>query len=265
MSVIKNDGGVCDTAGDDTEDTFAPQDIWGWTNFISRSKILKESNHILNDGTLTFFIRIKPNKKHYCLLTKSQPELTLSHNISKLLGDNNTADLAFKVGNSVFYVHQLILNVQAPELFELAEQFNTDNPMAIKDVDPDIFEMMLGHVYGKRIYSDKWKNHDKAILIASGKYGFTALKSEAEAWRVKNLNLTIDNAVDELLYADATHCLDLKKASIKFIVENGEEVLASTSSAKLYESPELMKNVMMELAKSNSTKKRKLDELSPSS
>ena len=49
-------------------------------------------------------------------------------------------------------------------------------------------------------------------------------------------------------------------------LENGEGVLASAYYAKLYESPELMKHVVMELAKSNSLyKKRKLEELSPSS
>ena len=48
-------------------------------------------------------------------------------------------------------------------------------------------------------------------------------------------------------------------------LENVEGVLASASYAKLYESPELMKHVVMELANAYSNKKRKLDELTPSS
>ena len=183
----------------------------------------------------------------------------------KLYRDDNTTDLAFEVGSSLFPAHKLILRAQAPDFLELAEQFSIDNPMIIKDVDPDIFEMMLGHLYCVKICSDQWKDHGKAILTASGKYGFTELKEEAEAWHVKNLNLTVENAVDELLYADGSHCFDLKNAVIKFIVENGEGVLESASYSKLHESPELTKEVMMELAKSNSNRKRKLDELSPSS
>ena len=270
MSLIENDGGIYEDASWVEENNFEAADHngdnWGWKDFISRTEIVEKSNNILNKGTLTFAIRIKPDKKHYCLPVKPQSQLTLGKNILELLGDIDSADVTFTVGKSMFHAHKLILKAQAPELLELTEQFSTDNPMVIKDVDPKIFEMMLGYVYGKGIRACDWKKHSKQILVASGKYGLTALKTEAEAWHVKNLNLTIDNAVDELLYADGTHCLDLKKASIQFIVENGEGVLASTSSAKLYESPELMKHVMMELAKSNSLyKKRKLDELSPSS
>ena len=271
ISVIKNNGRVYDDESnddnDDEENTFGHADNnknnWGWDNFISRKEILKKSNNILKKGTLTFAIRIKPNVKHYCLSVKPQPELTLSENISKLFGDIDSADVAFTVGKSMFHAHKLILKAQAPELLELTEQFSTDNPMVIKDVDPEIFEMMLGHVYGKRIRACDWKKHSKQILVASGKYGLTTLKTEAEAWHVKNLNLTIDNAVDELLYADGTHCLNLKKAVIEFIVKNCDEVLESASYSKLHESPQLTKEVIKELSKSNSNKKRKLDKLSP--
>ena len=50
----------------------------------------------------------------------------------------------------------------------------------------------------------------------------------------------------------------MKRAVIQFIVENGEEVLSSSSYAKLYESPELIKEVMVELSKAAKRKKQKL-------
>ena len=263
ISVIRNDGGVYKShSSGDEEDIFAPGKGRGWIDFICRNQITEKTNNILNDGTLTFVVRIKPNKKHYSLPVKPQPELTLRENILKIFGDSNTADVAFTVDNNMYYAHKLILQAQAPELLELAEQFSADNPMVIKDVDPKIFEMMLKHVYGQGIHAYDWKKHSKQILVASGKYGLTTLKKEAEAWHVKYMNLTIDNAVDELLYADGINCLDIKKTVLRFIVENGEEVLASDSYAKLYESPELTKEVMIELAKSNSNKKRKLNEIS---
>ena len=260
----KGEGGYKSQSGG--EYTFKPNGgFWGWDDFIRRSEIFQKSNNILNEGALTFVIHIKPNKEHCCLPVKPQTEFVLGENISKQFGDSNTADVAFTVGNSMFHVHKLVLKAQAPELLELVEQFDVETPMVIKDVNPKIFEMMIKHVYGKGIRACDWKKHSKYILVASGKYGLTALKTEAEAWHVKYMNLTIDNAVDELLYADGTHCLDLKRATIQFIVENGEGVLVSDSYAKLYESPELMKHVMMELAKSHSNQKRKLDELTPSS
>jgi hypothetical protein len=79
-----------------------------------------------------------------------------------------------------------------------------------------------------------WAEHSKQILEASGKYGFTALKVLAEAWHIKKLEITV-NAVDELLHADGTLCLDLKKFVMDFIVDNGQGVIASPSFAKLKE------------------------------
>ena len=97
-------------------------------------------------------------------------------------------------------------------------------------------------------------------MDAAGKYGFTNLKSAAEAWHVKDLkqNFTVDNVVDELLYAEGKNCPLLKKAAMDFIVEHGEEVIMSVSYEKLYESPLLCKEVMKAFAVSS--KKREHDE-----
>jgi hypothetical protein len=46
------------------------------------------------------------------------------------------------------------------------------------------------------------------------------------------------------------------------IVDNGKSVITSPSFAKFVESTELMKEVMLELAESNESRKRKLDETS---
>ena len=79
---------------------------------------------------------------------------------------------------------------------------------------------------------------------------------------MKNLNLSVDNVIDELLYADGNHCLLMKKAATDFIVENGQAVIASPSYAKLAESTELMTEIMLELSKLSDSRKRKLDEIS---
>ncbi|KAL3795979.1 hypothetical protein ACHAWO_013110 [Cyclotella atomus] len=75
----------------------------------------------------------------------------------------------------------------------------------------------------------------QSILFASSKYGFTALKSKAEAWCVKFLELNTDTAIDHLLYADANSLSLLKK------------------------SPVLMKEVMQEVFEKLETLKRKYD------
>lgn len=45
-----------------------------------------------------------------------------------------------------------ILECFAPELAELSESFDKHHPMPIEDVDPQTFQLMLGHVYDKSIH-----------------------------------------------------------------------------------------------------------------
>jgi hypothetical protein len=108
--------------------------------------------------------------------------------------------------------------------------------------------------------SNKWKDQAKQIIDAVGKYVFTTLRAEAEAWYVKHLKLTVNNAIDELLYADGNHCSHLKRAAMDFIAEHGEQVIDSKSYKKLDESPQLRKEVMKSLASALSRRKHQQDE-----
>ena len=99
---------------------------------------------------------------------------------------------------------------------------------------------------------------DLNILSAAGKYGFTALKSEAEAWHAKFLNLTVDNVIDYLLHADANALLLAKKAAMDFILENSEKVVNSETYQHLERSPTLMSEVVKAMSKDiSSSRKRK--------
>eukprot|EP00956_Cyclotella_meneghiniana_P032867 scaffold91862_cov51-Cyclotella_meneghiniana.AAC.4 len=229
---------------------------WGRGNYAKYDKILDASNNVLNNGTLTIEVRIRP-QKDYC--SCCVPKSSVADDLYRLYQDEDTADVAFKVEEHVYYAHKLILKTRVPELAELAEPYDMSNPIPIKDVDPEIFEIMLKHVYGKGISLEYWNEHAKQILDASGKYGLAQLKSEAEAWHVKNLRdtLSVRNVVDELLYADGKNCPLLKKAAMAYIVEHGEKVIDSESYGLLDESPELRKEVMRAAF---SSKKRKREE-----
>eukprot|EP00956_Cyclotella_meneghiniana_P026015 scaffold55476_cov22-Cyclotella_meneghiniana.AAC.1 len=225
----------------------------GWSNYASRDEILDSSNNVLNNGTLTIEVRIGP--ENYCR-RDATPKPSVADDLYRIYQDEDTADVAFKVKMNIFHAHKAILKARVPELAELAEPYDTKNPIPMKDVEPDIFEIMLKNVYGKDVDEIYWKEHAKQILDASGKYGFTELKSKAEEWHVKNIkhNFTIDNAVDELLYADGKNCALLKKAAMDFIADRGEEVIESESYEKLDESPQLRKEFVKAAL---SSKKRK--------
>ena len=222
-------------------------------DYAKRDDILDESKGLLNNGTLSLVVRITP-------FHPSKPRPSLHDNIyEKLFLDEESADVAFKVKGSTIYAHKSILKAQASEFLELVQPFNKVTHMPIDDVDADVFKVMLKHVYGQNILTNEWREHSKVILEASGKYGFTHLKIEAEDWLVKNSELTVDNAIAELLYADGIHCILLKKTVMEFIMENGEAIMESLTYQRLSESPKLMKEVMIQFAKSlKANKKRKL-------
>ena len=178
--------------------------------------------------------------------------------------NNDHANVAFKTGGEILPAHKIILKCQAPDHAELCETFDATNPMPVDDVEPDIFRFMLSAVYGKKVDEEEWKTQSsnlRSILKAAGKYGFSNIKSEAEAWYMKTLNVKLDNVIDELLYADANNLFDVKKAVMEFITENAEEVIASESFQLLSESPQLIKEVLTSMAKKLSdNKKRKRDD-----
>ena len=252
VSLMKSSGITYTTKDEAHHDINAVPLLWGCRFFVERDSILDESNGILNEGTLTLVVRIVPDEDYpdQDYSRESNPPKFSSEigpNIFKLFGDEDTADVAFKVNSTMFYAHKLVLMVQAPDLFELVEGFHKDTPMAISDVEHDTFEIMMKSVYGKLILPSEWEKHSKEILKASGKYGFAKLSSDAEVWYIKTMNLTVETAIDELLYADANHCLELKKAVIEFIVKNGKAVMESSSFPELFKSQELLSEVMSAL------------------
>eukprot|EP00956_Cyclotella_meneghiniana_P010909 scaffold15241_cov65-Cyclotella_meneghiniana.AAC.2 len=242
---------------------------WGWEDFASRDEILRREEmmqsswNVLNNGTLTFEVRIRPHEG-YNICCDVMPKSSVADDLyNNLYQDEDSADVAFSLESSVFHAHKAILKARVPELAEIVEPYDTENTIPIKDVEPEVFEVMLKHVYGKDIGLSYWKDHLKQILDASGKYGFTQIKSQAEAWYVKKVeqNFTVDNVIDELLYADGKNCPLLKKAAMDFIVEHCEEIVESESYEKLDESPHLRKEMVKEVTKAfKSHKKRKRDD-----
>jgi hypothetical protein len=69
---------------------------------------------------------------------------------------------------------------------------------------------------------------------------------------VNATTLTVDNVVDELLYADGNGHALMKKFAIDFIVSNVDKVLSSDSFGELYKSDRLVKEVMSAMSRKTS-------------
>jgi hypothetical protein len=84
-------------------------------------------------------------------------------------------------------------------------------------------------VYGGSVPEDELRANAKDIIDAADRYSIVNLKLEAEAAYVKANDITMDNAMDNLLYADAKNCALLKESVMNFLAENGTEAYEKIS------------------------------------
>ncbi len=213
------------------------QGAWGWHSCISRAE-LKDDDY-LEEGALTIYVSIP--------LGEFIPNNPASSIMLKLFEDEKSADIAFevsekqkpegksksrkraKISSANFYAHRLILQHHSPELAALCATSEGMTPILINDVKSDVFRHLLYYVYGGKISEEEFKTHSKDLINAADKYGVTNLKLAAEVWFVHNTELTVENVIDNLLYADAMSCALLKETVMDFIVKNKKEVMETVS------------------------------------
>ncbi len=205
----------------------------GWPKFIKRSDILDESKNILNsDGTLTVVVSMKEEPSDVFVPENPFQKIVLKD----MFLDEDTADVCFEVcsaevkgeqkrakASDLFPAHSQILKKCAPMLANLFDFEDSDgnlNTATITDIEPNIFRHLLFYVYGGSVPEDDLKSHAKDIINAADKYSIINLKLEAEAAYVKSTDITMDNVMDNLLYADAKNCALLKEAVMNFLADN---------------------------------------------
>jgi speckle-type POZ protein len=244
-------------------------------NYIRRSAILNEHQNILDsDGTLRVAVSMKEEPSDVFV-----PNNPLHKMMQGIFLDEGTADICFEVcsaeakgeqkrvkASELFHAHHLILKACAPMLADLFDLEDSDGKIAtatITDVKPDIFRHLLWYVYGGSVPEEDLKAHAKAIIDAADKYSIVNLKLKAEAAFVKSTDITMDNAMDNLLYADAKNCALLEEAVIDFLVENSAEAVEKISFKDV--PGHLMKDLLVVISrdwKKDATGTAAVDELS---
>ena len=219
---------------------------WGWCDFIKRSAILDESRNILDsDGTLTVAVSIKEEPSDVFVPNNPFQKIVLQD----MFLDEDTADVCFEVSSAaktfifgtvkkevkpsdIFHAHSQILKNCAPMLADLFDLDDSDGELAmaaIADIKPDIFRHLLRYVYGGIVPETELKKHAKDIIDAADRYSIVNLKLEAEAAYVKSTDITMENVMEDLLYADAKNCPLLKEAVMNFLAENSSDAAEKIS------------------------------------
>jgi len=211
-------------------------------NFAKRSYLIG----LLVERALVIEVRMKTLTSTSKSITEFIPTNPFNKNVQTLFMNEETADVVFEVGGEQhtagkrkraessttnFYAHRLILQKCAPTLYEMSKSDESGGvtTVSITDVKPEIFKHMIYYTYGGKLSDEDLKDNAKDIINACDKYGVVHLKLEAEAVYVKSTEFTIDNMMDNLLYADSKNLALLKEAVMDFIVKNKHSVMGKVS------------------------------------
>ncbi|KAL7529975.1 hypothetical protein ACHAWF_003178 [Thalassiosira exigua] len=214
---------------------------WNRRDFVSTSRT--DIINALVDGTLVIEVRMCAKADGSAPTEPAPPKPFVAENplpgliIEKFM-DEESSDLMIEVTSTsesattdtkktntsaTFHAHQFILQQCASALGDLCKTGEDLTPVRISDLGPEIFRHLLYYAYGGKIDDDELKESAKDIIDAADKFGVVGLKLEAEASYVSSMDVTIDNVMDNLLYADAKNCALMKETVMDFLVKNRKE------------------------------------------
>jgi len=212
-------------------------------NFATRSKLMDS----LVEGSLIIEVRMKSMSTDKAI-TQFVPTNPLCKNVLQKFMDEETADVVFEVDNgncqseehtnkkskttTTYFAHRFILqdiSTMLAELCKPAQEGGDVTTVSITDVKPEIFKHMLYNAYGGKLSDEELKNNAKDIINACDKYGVVHLKLEAEATYVESTEITMDNMMDNLLFADSKNLALLKEAVMDYIVKHKTTIIGKVS------------------------------------
>ena len=191
----------------------------------------------LDDGALSVELHMRTTKLVQSDQTCQQsalflPENHFLRNAILDFGNKETADVEFEVGGAVesgnegrkraktsattFHAHHYPLRMNAPVLAGICKP-GDDSPIEISNVQPEIFKHLLYYCYGGKIVKEDLQANAEDIIEAADRYGIVNLKLEAEACYVDTVELTLDNIVEVVTYADSKNLALLKEHCMYFL------------------------------------------------
>jgi len=236
---------------------------------LDHEMIINPSNNILRNGALVVEVWIdqgQPEGYPGEFRNPFIPKNEFNHNMLKLLEDDESADIAFKIRGScnyqyesddteinrlnvqalfgkldegcdddtantsvTIYAHALVLKACAPLLASLCEGYSKSNPVPINNAEPGVFRYMIRYVYGGTIPPSELRKRPGVFIEIADRCGIKNLKLEAEAWYVKSDLITAENFVDAFTFAHRMNCPLLMEEAAHYFLNEPEAILKSSS------------------------------------
>ena len=227
--------------------TFKYDNAHGNPRLMKRATILDGVNNILNkDGELCIDVTIQVKDK---LEELYDPNKVGKHqdDMLKLLGNKEKADVSVNIGGTIFNLHSLILDNNAPILADYCKQNNGSGENEnIGDMTPVVFQMIIEYVYsGYRPHERDVGIYGKKLIDAANRFELVELKLAVERIFVRERLLDNTNVADYILFADSQSCPLLKEYAISYFLLHAKEILKSDSSKSLRESGDLLSEIIM--------------------
>ena len=139
--------------------------------------------------------------------------------------------------------------MNAPALADMCRPGDASAPTTINNVQPEIFKHLLYYCYGGKISKEDLRSNAKDIIEAADRFGIINLKLEAEACYVDTVELTLDNILEVVTYADSKNLALLKEHCMEFLSSaNKMEVAKKVSFVDM--PPHLVKDLLVAQARS---------------
>lgn len=169
--------------------------------------------------------------------------------LKDLFENKSHSDAVLTVEKKDFKIHKCILASRSPyfaSLFQHDMIEKEKNTVEVKDVSPVVMDEILRFAYTGDVQNLNIIAKD--LLAAANKFLFEDLKNICEAELFNNL--TVDNVVELLSFAEMHNAVKLQEQALDFCVENINQISEMTNfKEEMIHHPQLQQELICKLAK----------------
>lgn len=211
------------------------------STFCEKAYLQKNKESLLPENTLTVHCVFKTTTD---ISTEPDPKTTptadlaittvnknLFADFSSALNNGKFSDVILVSGGQKFRVHKGILASRSPVFDQLFKKATVDgtSEVTIDDVSPIVLWEFLRYIYTGDIVNLEIRVED--LFVVADKYDVPTLADITETHMIHNL--TIENVSRCLILGHNHKKAELKKYSMKFIAENGDQVIQDAEWKKV--------------------------------
>jgi len=250
-----------------------PSDNRGFAKFVSHSELRHPQLNLLPSDTLTILCEISITGDNVVTSGTSkpfpgqgrvkdgrqEPVSRLAMDISTIFETGKFADCTVVTEGREFRCHKNILAGRSTvfdAMFTHDMEENRKSKVDIIDLEGDTVHDMLVYIYSGKV-SELACKADR-LLSAAEKYDLKELKAMCEASLSENI--TTENVLDLLVLADLHGATTVRQLALKYIVDNGKEIVAQQGwrdKLKMY--PEIMADMFEAMTRAPPAKRQRVN------